>query len=417
MKRHLTGLFAASLLSTTAVTAIAQQTDAPAADADMAEACQQLDQIVADNSDRFQQVWLDEAGAVAERGEDMDCAPYVRQAQAVEAQGADAQQIEGRIVVSQPPPNVNVQQPAPEVNVSQPEPTVSVTQPQPEIIVRQAPPTIRIEMPDPVVTVDQPQPEIIVRMPDPQVNVQTAEPQIEVNQAEPTVSVEQGEPQVDLAVQDTPEGEQEAQIQVDQQTPQVRLQQNQSDPQVNVEQAQPKVTYESAEPKVEFSGSSEPQVQYTESGEANVSFVEGGAEGEAQVQQQEGEQPMPVEGEAQATAQTDWRGERQPLTPPQIEREGYQPADPSTISVDTLMGADVYSETDENIGSVEDVMLSNDGQVEFFVMDVGGFLGIGSHTVALGLDEVTVMQAEGDELRVFVSATREQLEQAPEYEG
>nr|WP_111300022.1 PRC-barrel domain-containing protein [Paracoccus saliphilus] len=410
MKRHLTGLFAASLLSTTAVTALAQDTAAPGAD--NTEACQQLDRIVAENSERFQQVWLDEASAVAERGEAMDCAPYVQQAEAVEAQGDDVQQIEGRIVVSQPPPNVNVQQPAPEVNVSQPEPTVSVTQPQPEIIVRQAPPTIRIEMPDPVVTVDQPQPEIIVRMPDPEVSVQTAEPQIEVTQAQPTVTVDQGEAQVDLAVQDTPEGDQEAQIEIDQATPQVRLQQNQSEPQVNVEQVQPRVTYESAEPQVEFSGSSQPQVQYTESGEPNVSFVEGGGEAEPQA-----EQPELQETDVQATAMADWRGERQPLTPPQIEREGYQPADPNTISVETLMGADVYSEADENIGSVEDVMVSNDGQIEFFVMDVGGFLGIGSHTVALGLDEVTVMRAEGDELRVFVSATREQLEQAPEYEG
>lgn len=416
MKRHLTGLFAASLLSTTAVTAIAQQPDATTSDADMAEACQQLDQIVADNSDRFQQVWLDEAGTVAERGEDRDCAPYVRQAEAVEAQGDDAQQIEGRIVVSQPPPNVNVQQPAPEVNVSQPEPTVSVTQPQPQIIVRQAPPTIRIEMPDPVVTVDQPQPEIIVRMPDPQVDVQTAQPQVEVSQAEPTVSVEQGDPTVDLAVEDTPETDQEAQVQVDQQAAQVRLQQNQSDPQVNVDQTQPQVTYESAEPRVEFSGSSQPQVQYTESGEPNVSFVEGGETTDPQQQASE-QQPATQETEAQATAQSDWRGGREPMSPPMIEREGYQPADAAMLSVETLMGADVYSENDENIGSVEDVMVSESGQVEYFIMDVGGFLGIGTHTVALGLDEVSVMQAEGDELRVFVSATREQLEQAPEYEG
>lgn len=444
MKARFTGLFIASLLCTTAaVPAVAQQAGAPQAgqtpDAENAEACQQLDRIVVENNERFQQEWLDEARTVAERDEAQSCAPYVQQAENALAQGEDAETVEGRIVVNQPPPSVNVEQPAPQVNVTQADPRVSVTQPQPEIIVRQVQPTIRIEMPQPVVTVDQPQPEIIVRMPDPQVDVQTSEPRIEVNQADPRVSVEQQEPQIDVAVNDTPDegGEQQADIQVQQGTPQVRLQQQEGEPQVNLEQTQPRVTYEAAEPKIEFSGGEEPQVRFTESGEPNVTFAD--ENGEAQQQQaaaqagqqeQNGDRP-PQQANRQAAAQqqagqeqaqaanADWRGGRQPLTPPAtVEVPGYQPADPSMVSADTLMGADVYSENDNSIGSVEDVVLSPQGEVEYFVLDVGGFLGIGAHTVALGMDEVTVLQNEqGNELRVHVDATREQLEQAPEYRG
>ena len=57
------------------------------------------------------------------------------------------------------------------------------------------------------------------------------------------------------------------------------------------------------------------------------------------------------------------------------------------------------------------------GEVEYFVLDIGGFLGIGAHTVALGMDEVSVLHDGGDDLRVYVDATREQLEQMPEYQG
>lgn len=423
MKLRVTGLFVASMLCSTAVTpAFAQQADAQ--DPQNAQACEQLDQVVQQNPE-FQQVWLDEAQTAADAGDPGLCVQYVAQAEQVTQQGDQAERIEGRIVVSQEPPTVNVEQPAPEVSVTQPEPRVSVTQPQPEIIVRQVPPTIRIEMPEPVVTIDQPQPEIIVRMPDPQVSVETPQPQIDVNQAQPRVSVQQGEPQLDVAVDDTvnQQGQEEANVQVQQGTPQVRLQQQQQQDgqaQVDVQQAQPRVTYESAEPQIEFSGGNQPQVQFTESGEPNVSFV--GEDGQPQ-QQQAGQQQAGQQQQAQqqaaqqqaGTAGANWRGERSPMAAPTRQVEGYQQAEASQISVDNLMGADVYGANDENIGNVQDAVATQEGQVEFIVLDIGGFLGIGARQVALGMDEVTVMHDGGDDLRVYVDATREQLEQMPEY--
>lgn len=51
------------------------------------------------------------------------------------------------------------------------------------------------------------------------------------------------------------------------------------------------------------------------------------------------------------------------------------------------------------------------------VLDIGGFLGLGAHTIALGMDEVSVLHDGGNDLRIHVDATREQLEQMPEYQG
>ncbi|MGP9806364.1 PRC-barrel domain-containing protein [Paracoccus sp. NSM] len=410
MKNRLTGLFTASMLCTTAaVPALAQQQAGQDA-----QACTQLGQVVEGN-DSFQQEWLDEASEAA-RGDDPQlCARYVAQAEQTLAQGDEAERVEGRIVVSQEPPRVAVEQPAPEVDVTQPEPRVSVAQPQPEIIVRQVPPTIRIDMPEPVVTVDQPQPEIIVRMPDPQVAVDTPQPRIDVNQAQPRVSVEQGEPEVDVAVDDaaTDEPRQEPDVQVSQGDPQVRLQQG-DQASVDLQQAEPRVSYEAAEPQIQFSGSGEPRVQFTESGEPDISF-EGQQQAEGQQQpagQQQGQQAEARQGEGD-----DWRGGRQAMSAPQVRLQGYERAEAAALSLDDLMGAEVYGAGDNNIGTVQDVVASQQGQVEYVVLDVGGVLGMGAHPVALGMDEVSVMHDGGDDLRVYVGATREQLEQLPEYQG
>ncbi|WP_090747886.1 PRC-barrel domain-containing protein [Paracoccus tibetensis] len=372
------------------------------------------------DNQQFQQAWLDEAAKAAQSDDPQLCAQYVAQAEQTTAQGDEVERIEGRIVVTQEPPTVAVEQPAPEVNVTQPEPRVSVAQPQPEII---------------------------VRMPDPQVSVETPDPQIEVNQAQPRVSVQQGEPQVDVAVEDTPdqEGQQQADVQVQQGTPQVRLQQQQGEQaQVDVQQAQPRVTYEAAEPNIEFSGGGEPQVQFTESGEPNVSFVgqdgaqqqagqeQAGQEQQAQqqaAQQQQpaaqaaGQQPAqqqarPPQAQRQAGAGDDaWRGGRQAMTAPQVQLQGYEQAEPSSLSIDNLMSANVYGAGDNNIGNVQDVVASQGGEVEYIVLDIGGFLGLGAHTIALGMDEVSVLHRGGNDIRVHVDATREQLEQMPEYQG
>lgn len=414
-----THALAASLLASVAFVpaAMAQQAQPDAQ-------CAELQVVVDEQEGVIQQQWLDQAEEVAAEGDAAVCDAWLVEARSTIEQGDAAEMIEGRIVVRQPDPEVTVQQPAPEIAVTQPQPQVDVQQGQPEIIVRQVAPTVRIQMPEPTVTIDQPQPEIIVRMPDPEVRVTQAEPQVQVSQAQPQVNVEQGEAQVDVQLQEQQPTDQAA-VEVQQGQPIVRLneQAGQEQAQVNIQEGQPTVSYEAAEPIVEIEGGGEPNVQFTESGEPNVQFVEGNEE-PGMARQEMGQQETAQQGvapqqqaDAQMEADDAWRQGRTAMTPPQTEREGYQPVQVAGIAAEDLEGATVYGADNEEITTVSDLALNSDGEVQHFLMDVGGFLGLGSRTVAVGFDEATIMHSEStDDYAIHISATREQLEALPDVE-
>jgi len=78
-----------------------------------------------------------------------------------------------------------------------------------------------------------------------------------------------------------------------------------------------------------------------------------------------------------------------------------------------LIGADVYNDGDEHIGTLDDLMIGNDGTVGFAILSVGGFLGIGSRLVAVTFDSLTIH----DDYRVVLpGATREELKRLPEFD-
>ena len=87
-------------------------------------------------------------------------------------------------------------------------------------------------------------------------------------------------------------------------------------------------------------------------------------------------------------------------------------------TADRLLGADVYDAEGENIGNVDDLVVGGDDAIQGVLVDVGGFLGIGAHTVMLSIDDAQIGWSDADdEVRVQVPMTREQLEEMPEYDG
>ena len=87
-------------------------------------------------------------------------------------------------------------------------------------------------------------------------------------------------------------------------------------------------------------------------------------------------------------------------------------------TADRLLGADVYGAEGDNIGAVNDVVIGADDRISDVIVDVGGFLGIGAHTVRLPVEEAQIGWNEDDEsARVQVMMTAEQLENLPAYEG
>ena len=101
---------------------------------------------------------------------------------------------------------------------------------------------------------------------------------------------------------------------------------------------------------------------------------------------------------------------------PGTESRGYLSSAPADgMRASNLIGANVKSSDDEDVGSVSDLILDKDGQVVAIVVGVGGFLGMGETDVAIGWDDVTRAGSPDDpELRI--SSTSDELRSAPTFE-
>jgi sporulation protein YlmC with PRC-barrel domain len=93
-----------------------------------------------------------------------------------------------------------------------------------------------------------------------------------------------------------------------------------------------------------------------------------------------------------------------------------------------LIGLDVYNSNQENIGDINDVILSSDGKIEIVVIGAGGWLGMGEHNVGLRWDQVkfvnepmkgqgTAVSSEQGERpdHAVVNMTKEQLKALPAF--
>jgi hypothetical protein len=96
------------------------------------------------------------------------------------------------------------------------------------------------------------------------------------------------------------------------------------------------------------------------------------------------------------------------------------PPPPSVTIIDAgeahgVLGRDVRSATDEDMGRIVDVIVDRTGTVRAAVIDFGGFLGVGSRKIvvdwnALGFGRIA---NKGDS--ITLELTKEQVKAAPEY--
>jgi len=96
--------------------------------------------------------------------------------------------------------------------------------------------------------------------------------------------------------------------------------------------------------------------------------------------------------------------------------EGEQQLPATHILGSDLIGASVTNTNGDSIGKTSDVLVDRDTKtVDAVVIDVGGFLGIGSKSVAIPLDKLTI-GARPDE-GVKTAMTKDQLKALPAFEG
>lgn len=129
-----------------------------------------------------------------------------------------------------------------------------------------------------------------------------------------------------------------------------------------------------------------------------------------------------AEGEENQTAMTDEPVEQDQTAMNEesedsdmVKRDEMKQVDVSEISADELLGKRVYSETNEDIGEVADVILTDEGSIKTFVVDVGGFLGIDEKQVAISAENIDFRADEDNNVWVYTPFTAEELEQQAEY--
>jgi hypothetical protein len=83
--------------------------------------------------------------------------------------------------------------------------------------------------------------------------------------------------------------------------------------------------------------------------------------------------------------------------------------------VEGILGREVRSSTDEDMGRIVDVLVDRDGQVRAAVIDFGGFLGVGSRKIAVDWNALHFPQPGKPAERIALELTRDQVRTAPEY--
>ncbi len=59
-----------------------------------------------------------------------------------------------------------------------------------------------------------------------------------------------------------------------------------------------------------------------------------------------------------------------------------------------VRGASVVNETNERIGTIDDIIITRDGKESYAVLSVGGFLGMGDHLIAVPYSQLSMAESK-----------------------
>lgn len=90
---------------------------------------------------------------------------------------------------------------------------------------------------------------------------------------------------------------------------------------------------------------------------------------------------------------------------------------PDQMLASKFKGTDVIGTDNAKIGDVSDILFDKDGKIEAFVISVGGFLGVGSKSVAIAPSAFEVVKGTASEPeKLKLAATKDQLKEAQNFE-
>ena len=80
-----------------------------------------------------------------------------------------------------------------------------------------------------------------------------------------------------------------------------------------------------------------------------------------------------------------------------------------------MLGRDVRSPTDEDMGRIVDVIVDRTGTVRAAVIDFGGFLGVGSRKIVVDWQALRFAGVSNKSDSITLDLTKQQVSAAPEY--
>jgi PRC-barrel domain len=80
----------------------------------------------------------------------------------------------------------------------------------------------------------------------------------------------------------------------------------------------------------------------------------------------------------------------------------------------SVLGIEVRSSHEKNVGRIVDVLAGKGGAVEAAVVEFGGFLGIGTRKIAIAWSDLR-FETEGNQLLAILDIPRDELRVAPDY--
>jgi hypothetical protein len=115
--------------------------------------------------------------------------------------------------------------------------------------------------------------------------------------------------------------------------------------------------------------------------------------------------------------------QEQKAAPPAAPKEAApkEAAPPASVTIieatdaHGVLGRDVRSPADEDMGRIVDVIVDRAGQVRAAVIDFGGFLGVGSRKIVVDWNALHFGKIANKGESITLELTKDQVKAAPEY--
>lgn len=108
-------------------------------------------------------------------------------------------------------------------------------------------------------------------------------------------------------------------------------------------------------------------------------------------------------------------GPRAQLAQPESRRSGYLQSAPNRgMSANNLIGAEVRTTGDEDVGSVNDLIINEQGQIVAVIVGVDGLLGLSQKNVAVDWDDVK-RSITSEEMKLRIDVSLDELGSAPAF--